>query len=386
MADRAPTPAHPHESDTPPRITDRRRWPAGVMPLHLQHWLIAAVAVVMVAILSLSGPPKPTPSAQNTAVADAAVDPNAARIEDYQRRVQAQAQRLAAEQAQLELTKQSLASSGSQAAGPAARPPASPPPVAGPRTAPDGTASDPGSATGVQPRVADNVVYSRPSPSTPATPQPAVASAATPTGAQSSPGTVRGVLRYRVPEGTVIDTVLTNRLEGSFQGPVNALVGVPVYADDHLVIPAGARVLGDAKPVNTFGQARLVVAFHRILLPGGDRIGLDAAPALNQAGDLGLTDQVDRHYGQIFGASIALGLLAGFTQGQSPAGLEATADDRYRQGVASSLGLSGTRVLDHFLNLLPTVTIREGHRIKVYLTRDLELPAYTAPASIAGGR
>ena len=98
------------------------------------------------------------------------------------------------------------------------------------------------------------------------------------------------------------------------------------------------------------------------------------------------TDQVDRHYGQIFGASIALGLLAGFTQGQSPAGLEATADDRYRQGVASSLGLSGTRVLDHFLNLLPTVTIREGHRIKVYLTRDLELPAYTAPASIAGGR
>jgi hypothetical protein len=30
---------------------------------------------------------------------------------------------------------------------------------------------------------------------------------------------------------------------------------------------------------------------------------------------------------------------------------------------------------------LPTVTIREGHRVKVYLTSDLELPAYAAPQS-----
>ena len=34
------------------------------------------------------------------------------------------------------------------------------------------------------------------------------------------------------------------------------------------------------------------------------------------------------------------------------------------------------RILDRFLNQLPTVTIREGHRIKVYLTADLTLPAY----------
>ena len=29
------------------------------------------------------------------------------------------------------------------------------------------------------------------------------------------------------------------------------------------------------------------------------------------------------------------------------------------------------RILDRFLNQLPTVTIREGHRLKVYLTADL---------------
>ena len=32
--------------------------------------------------------------------------------------------------------------------------------------------------------------------------------------------------------------------------------------------------------------------------------------------------------------------------------------------------------MNRFLNRLPTITIREGHRVKVYLTNDLELPAY----------
>ena len=35
--------------------------------------------------------------------------------------------------------------------------------------------------------------------------------------------------------------------------------------------------------------------------------------------------------------------------------------------------------MNRLLNRLPTVTIREGHRVKVYLTSDLELPAYEAP-------
>jgi len=34
------------------------------------------------------------------------------------------------------------------------------------------------------------------------------------------------------------------------------------------------------------------------------------------------------------------------------------------------------QVMNRFLNRLPTVTIREGHRVKVYLTNDLDLPAY----------
>jgi type IV secretion system protein VirB10 len=44
--------------------------------------------------------------------------------------------------------------------------------------------------------------------------------------------------------------------------------------------------------------------------------------------------------------------------------------------MGSSLATSTGRVLDRFLNVLPTITIREGHRVKVYLTSDLDLPEY----------
>ena len=183
---------------------------------------------------------------------------------------------------------------------------------------------------------------------------------------------------FALLEGTIIEAVLTNRLDGSATGPVNAMVTTPVYARDfqHVLIPAGSRVLGTSTPVSQFGQQRLAVAFHRLLLPNGRSVSLDSPPALNQRGDGGLKDQVDRHYLQIFGASLAIGALAGLAQINTGVGLAESWTDAYRQGLGSSLTQSSMRILDRFLNQLPTVTIREGHRLKVYLTSDLALPAY----------
>jgi type IV secretion system protein VirB10 len=161
-----------------------------------------------------------------------------------------------------------------------------------------------------------------------------------------------------------------------------------VYASDqqHLVIPAGSRVLGEARAVTTFGQSRLAVVFHRVILPNSTHIDLHGFHGLNQVGDLGLQDQVDRHYAQIFGVSLAIGAIAGLAQVQSRVGLDATAFDSYRQGAAANVAQSSAHILDRFLNLLPTVTIREGHRIKVYLSNDLELPAYRDTPVATGGR
>ena len=53
-------------------------------------------------------------------------------------------------------------------------------------------------------------------------------------------------------------------------------------------------------------------------------------------------------------------------------------------GLGNATAQATTQVMSHFLNRLPTVTIREGHRVKVYLTSDLELPAYDSGNTAAG--
>lgn len=193
---------------------------------------------------------------------------------------------------------------------------------------------------------------------------------------------------YVLFEGTQLETTLINRLDGDYSGPVKVMVTNPVYSHDrqHVLIPEGTVVLGETSKVQGFGQRRLAVVFHRMIMPDGYSVDLDRFHGLNQIGQTGLKDQVNNHYFQIFGASIALGVIAGAAEStNSNAGLYENGTEAYKSGIAASLSQSSTEVLDRFLNVTPTITIREGTRIKVYFTQDLLLPAYenhTVPPNI----
>ncbi len=183
---------------------------------------------------------------------------------------------------------------------------------------------------------------------------------------------------YILFEGTVIEAVLVNRLEGSFAGPVTCLVTNNVYSHDrqHLLIPAGAKVFGAAKRVDTFGQSRLAVSFDRLLMPDGYSVNLDRFAGLGQQGATALKDKVNNHYAKIFGAALALGVLGGVSELGTGGVLTAGGGDLIRQGFGIGMATSGEQIMDRFLNQMPTVTIREGTRVKVYLTNDLLLPDY----------
>jgi type IV secretion system protein VirB10 len=99
---------------------------------------------------------------------------------------------------------------------------------------------------------------------------------------------------------------------------------------------------------------------------------------LDQVGEQGLKDKVNNHYLQIFGTSIALGVLAGAAEIETGGGAITTSGSQaFTSGAASSVSQSSTTILDQFLQIPPTITIREGHRVKVYFTQDMLLPAYT---------
>src|SRR5919108_268684 len=159
------------------------------------------------------------------------------------------------------------------------------------------------------------------------------------------------------------------------------------HSGQHVVIPAGARVLGTTRPVRTLGETRLAVMFHRLLMPDGRTYRLDQFKGLNQIGDAGLPDKVNHHYLATFGAAAAVGLISGLAQYLGNFGLGAGDGDRtviIAGGVGDAASQATIQVMNRFLNRLPTVTIREGHRVKVYLTSDLELPAYESAETLRG--
>ncbi len=188
---------------------------------------------------------------------------------------------------------------------------------------------------------------------------------------------------YVMFEGTMLDTVLMNRLDGDAVGPVKVLVSDPFYSHDHqhVLIPDGTIVLGEAKKVGSAGfgqQRRMAIVFHRLIMPDGFSVDLDQFHGLDQVGEEGLKDKVNNHYLQIFGTSIALGVVAGAAQIQSGGGTITTSGSQaFTNGAASGVSQSATTVLDRFIQIPPTITIREGHRVKVYFTQDMLLPAYT---------
>jgi type IV secretion system protein VirB10 len=187
---------------------------------------------------------------------------------------------------------------------------------------------------------------------------------------------------YVIYEGLTLDTVLMNRIDGDAAGPVKVLVSNPVYSHDrqHVLIKEGTVVLGEARKIGSAGfgqQRRMAIVFHRMIMPDGYSVDLDQFHGLDQIGEEGTKDKVNNHYFQIFGASIALGVISGageITQGGGT--ISTSGSQAFTTGTAGSVSQSASTILDRFIQIPPTITIREGHRVKVYFTQDMLLPAY----------
>ena len=395
-------------------VSDHRPVPRGVLPRRFQTWLMAGLAFGILVIILITGQPEPARGPAQ--LQPAPVAPNPDRLRDYQERLRA----MEARQALEAQPTQPVTAQAPLVEEP--RSPAPEDPIQADRKRreyeslfasnvvlsrrPQAERPDTGRVVGFSQEemqrgdltpsldeIAQAVVRAtgggstsgRPAASTGGVapeqrvPEPPSPGREERTPERTDPISAVGPL-HPLLEGTVIDTVLTNRLDGSGISPINCLVTNPVYSHNgqHVLIPAGARVLGETRPVQALGETRLAVAFHRLLMPDGSTRRLDQFIGLNQIGDAGLKDKVNHHYWSTFGAAAAVGLISGLAQWIGSAGYSSGSGDRtvIIAGGADAASQASLQVMSRFLNRLPTVTIREGHRVKVYLTSDLQLPAY----------
>jgi type IV secretory pathway VirB10-like protein len=182
---------------------------------------------------------------------------------------------------------------------------------------------------------------------------------------------------YRIFEGTVLEGVVTNHIDGGFSGPIMVSLTTDLYSHDHqqLLLPQGTRLLGDVQSVGNAQQRKMFVTFHRAICPDGFSLEFAKYIGLDQIGTTGLATKVDHGYLQAFAAAAAIGGLGGLAQiGNGGSVLDPSV--QIRNGISEQSAVEGEQVLNHFLNRLPIITLKEGSRARVYIGTDLSIPAY----------
>ena len=182
---------------------------------------------------------------------------------------------------------------------------------------------------------------------------------------------------YRIFEGTVLEGVVTNHIDGGFSGPILVMLTTDYYSHDHqqLLMPQGTRLIGNVQSVGNAQQRKMFVTFHRAVCPDGFSLDFDKYIGLDPLGTTGLATKVDHGYLMAFGAAAAIGGLGGLAQiGNNGSVLDPSA--QIRNGISAQTAAEGEQVLNHFLNRLPVITLKEGSRARVYIGRDILIPSY----------
>jgi len=182
---------------------------------------------------------------------------------------------------------------------------------------------------------------------------------------------------YRVFEGTVFEGVVTNHIDGGLSGPILVMLTTDYYSHDHqqLLMPQGTRLIGTVQSVGNAQQRKMFVTFHRAVCPDGFSLDFDKYIGLDPLGTTGLATKVDHGYLMAFGAAAAVGGLGGLAQiGNN--GSVFTPSTQIRNGISEQTSQEGEQILNHFLNRLPVITLKEGSRARVYVGRDILIPSY----------
>lgn len=194
--------------------------------------------------------------------------------------------------------------------------------------------------------------------------------------------------RTSLHPGAIIPASLVTAINSEAPGPVVAQVTQGVYdsaTGDRLLIPQGARLIGNYRSASRYGQSRIAITWSRLVMPDGRQIVLDEL-AVDGAGSSGVSGDVDNHWGEVFGAA-ALGTLinvaAAATEDRQTVGVtyggvgvvsgDDPAEEAAREGVQRAASAVSGRVVERGLAVPPTIRIAAGARISALVTRELVL-------------
>ena len=184
---------------------------------------------------------------------------------------------------------------------------------------------------------------------------------------------------YVLQAGAVIPASLITGLRSDLPGQITAQVTEDIYdspTGKFLLIPQGARLIGQYDAQIAFGQSRALLVWNRVILPNGKSIVIERQPGTDTEGYAGLEDEVDSHWGMLFKAAILSTVLSVGSEAGMSTNNNGSLAEAIQQGTSQSINQTGQQVVSRSLNIQPTITIRPGFPVRVLVTHDLVLEPY----------
>jgi type IV secretion system protein VirB10 len=191
-----------------------------------------------------------------------------------------------------------------------------------------------------------------------------------------------GLSKYEVKAGWVIPATMEHGINSDLPGKITARVTQNVWdtaTGRFLMVPQGAQLMGTYDSQVAYGQNGLLVVWRRIIFPDGSSIDLEGMGGVDESGYSGFRDQINNHYGRIFGFGLLTSLFSAAFQitqnnnnqqtGQTP-----TPAQTAGTAVAQQFSQLGIEIARKNLRVQPTIEIRPGYQFNVRVDKDLVFP------------
>ncbi|HEY7391834.1 MAG TPA: TrbI/VirB10 family protein [Bryobacteraceae bacterium] len=192
--------------------------------------------------------------------------------------------------------------------------------------------------------------------------------------------------RFEIKAGWEIPAVLEQSLNSDLSGELKALVTANVYdtaTGQYLLIPQGARLIGNYDSRVSYGQDGVQVVWNRIIFPDASSIDLGAMMGLDSHGNAGLRDKVDHHYRRLIGTVVLSSMfMAAFAISQN--GTQSvlaypTPTQAAEASIGQELSQTGAQLTRRNINVQPTIKVPAGYRFNVRVNRDILFEAPYQP-------
>jgi type IV secretion system protein VirB10 len=188
---------------------------------------------------------------------------------------------------------------------------------------------------------------------------------------------------YELKAGTIIPGIMLTGINSDLPGSVIAQVSENVWdtaTGRFVLIPKGTRILGVYDSQVTFGQRRVLLVWNRLVFPNGTTLDIAGSPGVDQAGYSGLSGRVNEHWGAMLKAALLASVFVAGAEivydsdSQSAGNDNRSPRDVAAESAAGAILDMGARLVNRASDIQPTITIRPGRRMGIFVQRDVVFP------------